>query len=61
MSSLTLGMAKEVCRLWQSIRERAVECRSRLGSFAMTNSVYSLEGGRELHEQRAMVGGHGFR
>jgi hypothetical protein len=61
MSSLTLVMAKEVYRLWQSIRERAVECRSRLGSFAMTNSVYSLEGGRELHEQRAMVGGHGFR
>ena len=32
-----LVSAKKACRLWQSIGERTVDCRSRLGSFAMTN------------------------
>src|SRR4051812_11986146 len=37
-------IAKEVCRLWQSIRPCTVDCRSRLGSLAMTNNRCSFAG-----------------
>ena len=38
-----LVIAKEACRLRQSIWQSTVDCRSRLGSFAMTNR------GKEFH------------
>ena len=44
MNLPTLVIAKEACRLWQSIWQCTVDCRSRLGSFAMTNQGSSLAG-----------------
>jgi hypothetical protein len=59
MNPPLLVIAKEACLLRQSIWQRTVDCRSRLGSFAMTNSVCPLAGAALRRDEAIQVNRHG--